>query len=103
MQSRLHSLIEQLLNIGSGFLISLCAWEFLVKPIWEIKTSFVENLQITVLFTVVSLARSYAWRRAFNHFSHKNNKKKSYGNNERIPCHQGDGPGTTLSTQTAGD
>lgn len=78
MQSRLHSLIEQLLNIGSGFLISLCVWEFVVKPIWNIETSFVENLQITVLFTVVSLARSYAWRRAFNHFSHKNNKKKSH-------------------------
>lgn len=83
MQSRLHSLVEQLLNIGSGFVISLVVWELLVKPIWGIKTSFAENLQITVLFTVVSLARSYAWRRAFNHFSHKNNKKKSHEINTR--------------------
>ncbi len=91
MQSKTQSLIEQLLNIGSGFLISLCVWEFIVKPIWKIETNFAENLQITVLFTAVSLARSYAWRRAFNHFSHKNNKKKSYGNNEWVPCNQGDG------------
>lgn len=89
MQSKLDSLIEQLLNIGSGFVLSLCVWEFVVKPIWSIETSFVENLQITVLFTVVSLARSYAWRRAFNHFSHKNNKKKSH---DQLNRNLGQGP-----------
>jgi hypothetical protein len=102
MQSRLHSLIEQLLNIGSGFLISLCVWEFIVKPIWKIETNFAENLQITILFTVVSLARSYTWRRVFNHFSHKNNKKKSYGNNERILSPEGDKPTTTTQALGAG-
>jgi hypothetical protein len=78
MQSKLHSLLEQVLNIGSGFIISLAVWEFVIKPVWRIETNFAENLQITVVFTVVSLARSYAWRRAFNHFSYKNNKKKSH-------------------------
>ena len=65
-QTRLGSLVEQLLNIGSGFVISCLLWEFAVKPIWHIKTDFAENLQITALFTVVSVVRGYTWRRFFN-------------------------------------
>ena len=78
MQTRLNSLIEQLLNIGSGFLVSLGVWEFAVKPIWEIQTNFTENLQITFLFTVVSIARSYTWRRFFNWRDYNKNKKRSH-------------------------
>jgi hypothetical protein len=78
MQSRTRSLVEQLLNIGSGFLVSLCVWEFIVKPVWEIDTSFAENLTITCLFTVVSIVRSYAWRRLFNRLDNKNYKKCSH-------------------------
>lgn len=78
MQSRTRSLVEQLLNIGSGFLVSLCVWEFIVKPVWEIDTSFSENLTITCLFTVVSIARSYAWRRLFNRLDNNNYKKRSH-------------------------
>ena len=74
MQSRTRSLIEQLLNIGSGFLISLCVWEFFIKPLWELQTSFSENLHITAVFTVVSIVRSYVWRRLFNRLDNKNNK-----------------------------
>jgi len=74
MQSRTRSLIEQLLNIGSGFFISLMVWEFIVKPVWEIQTNFAENLSITALFTVVSIARSYAWRRLFNRLDNYKNK-----------------------------
>lgn len=83
MQTRLQSFIEQLLNIGSGFLVSLLVWEFVVKPIWNIQTSHAENLQITLLFTVVSIARSYAWRRVFNHRLNKNNKKASHEKTDR--------------------
>ena len=71
MQSRLSSLIEQFANIGSGFVISSLLWHFVVQPIWHIETSFAENLQITSLFTVVSIARGYAWRRTFNRRIHE--------------------------------
>jgi len=82
MQTRLESFIEQLLNIGSGFLISLLVWEFVVKPVWDLQTSFSENLHITALFTVVSIARSYTWRRFFN-WLHKN-KNKSHVTTDRL-------------------
>ena len=65
MQSRRMSLIEQFANIGSGFIISSLLWHFVIQPLWSIETSVTENLQITTLFTVVSIARGYAWRRLF--------------------------------------
>jgi len=78
MQTRTRSLIEQLANTGSGFLLSLLVWECIVQPVWEIETSFIENLNITLLFTAVSIARSYLWRRLFNRLDNKNNKKRSH-------------------------
>lgn len=66
MQSPLSSLIEQLLNVGTGFILSFVIQHFVIVPIWNINTTFSENLQITVVFTVVSIARGYAWRRIFN-------------------------------------
>lgn len=66
MQSRLMSFVEQVANIGSGFVLSSLLWSFVIQPVWHIQTSFAENLQITLLFTVVSIARGYAWRRYFN-------------------------------------
>ncbi len=65
MQSRRMSLIEQFANIGSGFIISSLLWHFVIQPLWNIETSVAENLQITTLFTVVSIARGYAWMRLF--------------------------------------
>lgn len=82
MQSRTRSLIEQLLNTGTGFVMSLAVWEFIVKPVWRIETSFIQNFEITVLFTVVSVVRSYTWRRLFNQLDYKNYKKRSYDKDE---------------------
>lgn len=69
MQTRKSSLIEQLLNVGSGFIISLLVWTYIVVPVWNIDVSMGDNLAITALFTIVSIARGYAWRRLFvNYF-----------------------------------
>ena len=75
MQTRAKSLIEQLASTSTGFIISLLVWEFIVKPVWGIQTKFIDNLNITLLFTVVSVARGYAARRIFNLIDHNNNKK----------------------------
>lgn len=87
MQTRKGSLVESLSNTGVGFVLSLLVWEFVVKPVWEINTSFAENLSITLLFTVVSVARGYVLRRVFNQL-HKNNKKDSYEHtgSQHRPC-----------------
>ena len=65
-QSRLGSLIESILNTASGFLLSFLAWRFVVVPLLALPVDNVQNLQITSFFTILSVARSYVWRRYFN-------------------------------------
>lgn len=65
MQSRKHSLLEALLNTASGFLTSLLT-QWLVFPWFNLHPSLQENLTLTAIFTIVSIVRSYAWRRVFN-------------------------------------
>lgn len=84
MQTSKGSLVETLVSTGSGFVLSVAVWELAVKPIWHIETSFVENLSITALFTVVSIARGYVVRRFFNHLHNKNNKKVAHDKTDSV-------------------
>lgn len=61
----MESAIEATLNIGSGFVISLIVWQILAH-LYKIPMPITRNLEITSIFTVVSLTRSYVWRRIFN-------------------------------------
>lgn len=66
MQSKLASFIEAILNTASGFVISMIVWQWLVAPLYDIPVTLSQNVGITAIFTVVSIARSYCWRRLFN-------------------------------------
>lgn len=79
MQSRTESLIESCLNVGSGFLVALVVWAYIVKPLFDIHVSPTENVLITLIFTVVSVVRGYAWRRWFNHRLHLKTKRTTGG------------------------
>lgn len=75
MQTKRHSLLEQVLNVGSGFILSSLVWQFVIIQWWDIHTSFSENLQITSVFTIVSIARGYVWRRLFNKLTVKHHEQ----------------------------
>ena len=64
-QSKVESMIEAFFNIGSGFILSVIVWQILAHYL-GIPMPLAKNLFITSIFTVVSLARSYLWRRFFN-------------------------------------
>lgn len=76
IQSKRHSLLEACLNVFSGmviaFGISFLAhrYEAVIQQYvwsgfkWDIGVG--SNVIMTVVFTVVSVLRSYAWRRHFN-------------------------------------
>lgn len=64
-QSRLGSACESALNTASGFVVALIVWHF-VAAAYAIPMPIETNLQITAIFTVVSIVRSYLWRRLFN-------------------------------------
>ena len=65
MQTRLQSLIESLSNIAVGFGVALLT-QIIVFPWFGIDIRFHENLGISVIFTVVSIVRSYLIRRFYN-------------------------------------
>jgi hypothetical protein len=64
-QTKLGSFTEACLNTASGFIVSLIVWHWVCQW-YAIPMPLSENLEITSVFTVVSVARSYLWRRLFN-------------------------------------
>ena len=66
MQSRWMSLMEATTNIVVGYGLAVLT-QMLVFPLFGLHASLDQNLAIGLIFTVVSLVRSYALRRVFNH------------------------------------
>jgi len=67
MQTRAQSLLEAWTNVIVGYGLALLA-QWIVFPLYGMAVSLAGNLQIGVIFTVVSLVRSYTVRRAFNRY-----------------------------------
>jgi hypothetical protein len=67
MQSRTNSLIESATNILIGYWCAVLT-QLIVFPIMEIDVSMSKNLMIGLVFTLISLLRSYVIRRFFNRF-----------------------------------
>jgi hypothetical protein len=63
-QSRSCSLLEACTNVALGFLLALPT-QWVVYPQFGIRTTFATDSAIALIFTVVSLVRSYLVRRAF--------------------------------------
>lgn len=64
-QTRLQSFIEACINVLIGFAINMLA-NFVILPLIGFAITVGQNLFIGVLYTIVSVARSYAIRRWFN-------------------------------------
>jgi hypothetical protein len=66
-QSKTHSLIEALVNVAVGYCIAVAA-QIIVFPIFGVHISLRQNIEIGIIMTAVSIARSYTLRRVFNHW-----------------------------------
>ena len=71
-QSHAHSWFEAVANIGVGFVVSLVITAYLL-PAFGHHITLAENVAMTSIFTVASLARSYALRRIFNRITTRGN------------------------------
>lgn len=69
-QTRKGSFLEASLNTASGFILSYGAG-FIIYPLLHLTISPGENLTIVLLYTLISIARSYIWRRIFNWYHHR--------------------------------
>jgi hypothetical protein len=63
-QSRMMSLAESLANVLVGYGVAV-ATQIAVFPLFGLAVTVTENLLIGLIFTVVSILRSYALRRGF--------------------------------------
>ncbi len=63
-QSRWMSLLEVVTNVLVGYGVAV-ATQWLVFPLFGLHATLQENLLIGLIFTAVSLVRSYVLRRAF--------------------------------------
>ena len=67
MQSRRQSLIEAITNVVVGYALALLT-QIVVFPWFGLKVSLNDNLAIGAIFVIISLLRSYALRRLFEHW-----------------------------------
>ncbi|OYU73154.1 MAG: hypothetical protein CFE32_21715 [Alphaproteobacteria bacterium PA3] len=65
MQSRAMSAVEAVTNVLVGYGIAVVT-QVLVFPLFGLTASLGDNLLLGMVFTAVSLIRSYALRRVFN-------------------------------------
>jgi len=63
-QSRIMSLIEAVANVVVGYGVAVIA-QILVFPVFGLQTTLIQNLKIGLIFTGISLIRSFALRRLF--------------------------------------
>lgn len=64
-QLKSHSFIESIFNVVIGFFISMAA-NLIVLPWFGFKVSIKSAFGIGIIFTFISIVRSYALRRLFN-------------------------------------
>ena len=65
MQTKKQSLIETLTSVFVGWLIGVIL-NMLVLPIFDYDVSLTDGVLISIIFTAVSVIRSYVIRRWFN-------------------------------------
>ena len=69
-QTKRASLAESMLNVAIGYGVALIS-QIIVFPWFGIHTSLSVNIAIGGVFTVVSIVRSFAVRRLFEHLRTK--------------------------------
>lgn len=63
-QSRLMSLFESVANVVVGYGVAVVT-QILIFPVFGLHTTLAQNLKMGAIFTLVSIARSFALRRLF--------------------------------------
>jgi hypothetical protein len=75
-QTRTGSLIEAIINVLIGFWINFAA-NLLILPMIGFHITLGQNFFIGLLYTIISIARSYCIRRWFNYYIVKAAQKLS--------------------------
>lgn len=63
-QSRAMSLVESVANVVVGYGVAV-ATQILIFPMFGLHTTLAQNLKMGIIFSFVSIARSFVLRRVF--------------------------------------
>jgi hypothetical protein len=63
----MRSLIESFIDVGSGFLLAILIQIF-IFPLFNLHPSILDSINIALIFTAVSITRSWLWRLIFRRY-----------------------------------
>ena len=63
----MRSLIESFIDVGSGFILAILI-QLLVFPFFGLYPTIMDSMGIALIFTVVSITRSWIWRLVFTKY-----------------------------------
>ena len=67
MRGYVRSLIESFIDVGSGFILAILIQIF-IFPLFNLYPTIIDSIGIALIFTVVSIARSWLWRLVFRRY-----------------------------------
>ncbi len=56
-----NNLLESIIDVGSGFILAIII-QLLIFPLFGLYPTILDSLGIALIFTVVSMTRSWLWR-----------------------------------------
>ena len=59
-----NNLLESVIDVGSGFILAILI-QLLIFPLFGLYPTILDSLGIALIFTVVSMTRSWLWRGYF--------------------------------------
>jgi hypothetical protein len=75
-QSRTMSLVEAVANVVVGYGVAVLT-QILIFPVFGLHTTLVQNLKLGGIFSLVSIARSFALRRLFEALRAQRSKRET--------------------------
>tara|TARA_R110000764_G_scaffold213794_1_gene300138 strand:+ start:465 stop:689 length:225 start_codon:yes stop_codon:yes gene_type:complete len=60
-----RNLIETMIDVGSGLLLSTLI-QLYIFPFFDLHPTLLDSFNIAIIFTVISMLRSWTWRTIFN-------------------------------------
>ena len=64
----MRSLIESFIDVGSGYILAILI-QLLIFPLFGLYPTIFDSMGIALIFTVVSITRSWLWRMAFKRYT----------------------------------
>ena len=63
----MRSLLESFIDVGSGFILAILI-QLLIFPLFDLHPSILDSMGIALIFTLVSITRSWLWRLVFRRY-----------------------------------